>query len=99
MTGEEHPVADQAAPGTMAEAAGNTGAHALDVQTGLPQVHASHHGRAASWLAVSIIVTGFIIGGIALIVGPTWWLFWVSAGIVVIGGIFAVGARILDDWY
>ena len=36
---------------------------------------------------------------IALPVGPTWWLFWVGTGIVVIGGIFALSVRILDDWY
>ena len=37
----------------MAEAAGNTGAHGLDVQTGLPHIQASHHGRPASWVAVT----------------------------------------------
>jgi type IV secretory pathway VirB2 component (pilin) len=101
-------VADQAAPGTMAEAAGstgahglaaNTGAHGLDVQTGLSHIHASHHGRPASWVAVAIIVVGFIVGGIALVAGPTWWLFWTGTGIVVIGAIFAASVRIFDDWY
>ena len=92
-------MADQAASGTMAEAAGNTGAHGLDVQTGLSHIHESHHGRPASWVAVSIIVVGFTVGGIALPVGPTWWLFWVGTGIVVIGAIFAASIRIFDDWY
>ena len=31
--------------------------------------------------------------------GPVWWLFWLGTGIVVIGGIFALSVRILDDWY
>ena len=92
-------MADQAASGTMAEAAGNTGAHGLDVQTGLSHIQASHHGRPASWVAVTIIVVGFIVGGIALPVGPVWWLFWLGTGIVVVGGIFALSVRILDDWY
>jgi type IV secretory pathway VirB2 component (pilin) len=92
-------VADQAASGTMAEAAGNTGAHGLDVQTGLPHIQASHHGRPASWVAVTIIVVGFVVGGIALPVGPTWWLFWTGTAIVVIGAIFAASIRVFDDWY
>jgi hypothetical protein len=92
-------VAEQSASGTMADAAGDTGAHGLDAQTGQSYVHEAHHGRPASWVAVSIIIVGFTIGGIALCVGPSWWLFWTSTAIVVIGGIFALSARILDDWY
>jgi hypothetical protein len=30
---------------------------------------------------------------------PTWWLFWVGTGIVVVGGIMATATRIFDDWY
>jgi nitrate/nitrite transporter NarK len=91
-------VADQAAPGTMT-GTGNTGAQGLDAHVGPSHVHEAHHGRPASWVAVAIIVVGFIIGGIALPVGPTWWLFWLGTGIVVVGGIFALSVRILDDWY
>ena len=61
--------------------------------------HEAHHGRPASWVAVSIIIVGFVVGGIAMVPGPTWWLFWTGAGIVVIGGIMAAAAHILDDWY
>ena len=78
---------------------GDTGAHGLDAQTGATHEHEAHHGRPASWVAVSIIIIGFIVSGIALPVGPTWWLFWAGAGIVVIGGIMAAAAHILDDWY
>ena len=91
-------MAEQSASGTMADA-GDTGAHGLDAQIGLSHVHEAHHGRAASWVAVSIIIVGFIIGGIALPVGPVWWLFWLGTGIVVVGGIFALSVHILDDWY
>jgi hypothetical protein len=92
-------VADQMAAGAM-ETTGNTGAHGLDAQIG-PQhgTHPVHHGRPASWVAVSIIVVGFIVGGIAMVTGPAWWLFWTGAGIVVVGGIFALSSHILDDWY
>ncbi len=51
---------EQAASGTMADAAGNTGAHGLDAQTGAPSAHEAHHGRPASWVAVSVIIVGFI---------------------------------------
>jgi hypothetical protein len=91
-------VADQAAPGTMA-GTGDTGARGLDAQIGPSYVHEEYHGRPASWVAVSIIIAGFIIGGIALPIGPTWWLFWLGVGIVVVGGIFAASVHILDDWY
>jgi len=89
----------QAASGTVADAAGNTGAHGLDAQTGVSYGHEAHHGRPASWVAVSVIIVGFIVGGVALVPSPKWWLFWTGAGIVVIGGIMAAAAHIMDDWY
>jgi len=92
-------VTEQASSGTVAEAAADTGAHGLDAQTGLSHVHEAHHGRPASWVAVSIIIVGFVVGGIAMVTGPAWWLFWTGAGIVVVGGIFALSSHILDDWY
>jgi uncharacterized membrane protein YoaK (UPF0700 family) len=89
-------VAEQPASGTMT---GNIGAHGLDAQTGLSHVHEAHHGRPASWVAVSVIIVGFVVGGIAMVIGPSWWMFWTGAAIVVIGGIIAMSAHILDDWY
>jgi hypothetical protein len=83
----------------MADATGNTGAHGLDAQTGVSYGHEAHHGRPASWVAVSIIIVGFIVGGVAMVPSPKWWLFWTGAGIVVIGCIMAAAAHILDDWY
>ncbi|HEV7400750.1 MAG TPA: HGxxPAAW family protein [Solirubrobacterales bacterium] len=85
-------------PTSVAET-GDTGAHGLDAHTGQTYGHEAHHGRPASWVAVSIIIIGFCVGGIALPIGPTWWLFWVGTAIVVIGGIMAMATHILDDWY
>ena len=34
-----------------------------------------------------------------MVPSPKWWLFWVGAGIVVIGGIMAAAVHIMDDWY
>ncbi len=92
-------MAEQVASGAI-QTTGDTGAHGLDAQIG-PQhgAHAVHHGRPVSWVAVSIIVVGFVVGGIAMVTGPAWWLFWTGAGIVVVGGIFALSSHILDDWY
>jgi len=89
-------VTEQPASGTVV---GNTGAHGLDAQTGVPYGHEEYHGRPSSWVAVSIIVVGFVIGGIALPVGPTWWLFWTGVGIVVFGIILGAAVHIFDDWY
>ena len=78
---------------------GDTGARGLDAQTGQTYGHEEYHGRPVSWVAVTIIVVGFIIGGIALPIGPNWVLFWIGAAIVVVGCIFAASIRIMDDWY
>ena len=84
---------------TSVAVTGDTGAHGLDAQTGQSYGHEAHHGRPASWVAVSIIIIGFCIGGIALPIGPTWWLFWAGTAIAVIGAIMGAAVRILDDWY
>ena len=59
----------------------------------------AHHGRPISWAAVSIIVVGFIVGGVALIFGPMWPLFWACCGVAGFGGIVALASGIFDDWY
>jgi hypothetical protein len=82
---------------------GDTGGTGLDaeigVQLGLAHTPDAHHGRRSSWVAVSIVVVGFIVGGVAMVPHPKWWLFWVGTGIVVVGGIIATATRIFDDWY
>ena len=90
---------EQAASGAVADAAGNTGAHGLDAQTGASHAHEGHHGRPASWVATIVVIVGFIVGGIAMVPHPRWWLFWTGAGIVVIGGLYAAAINIFDDWY
>jgi hypothetical protein len=64
-----------------------------------PSPHAGHHGRPVSWASVIIITIGFIAGGIGLIAGPTWWLFWVGIGLFGFGGILALSTGIFNDWY
>jgi hypothetical protein len=57
------------------------------------------HGRPVSWVAVSTITAGFIVGGLGLCLGPTWWLFWAGAGLVAVGGLLALATHIFEDWY
>jgi hypothetical protein len=89
-------VAEQA--GITADA-GDTGARGLDAQIAPSYVHETHHGRPASWVASCTVIIGFIIGGIALPIGPVWWLFWIGSGIVVLGAIIGAAVHIFDDWY
>jgi len=55
-------------------------------------------GRPVSWIAVTVMVLGFVIGGLGLVLGPTWWLFWTGAGVTVAGGIFAWAIGIMEDY-
>jgi hypothetical protein len=97
------------APGSGAGgAAGFSGASAVagaDVAPfvsqapGTPVSFPSFHGRTVSWTAVGIIVAAFLAGGLALVFGPTWWLFWVALGVAAVGGLLAMGTGIFDDWY
>jgi hypothetical protein len=66
---------------------------------GTPVSFPSFHGRAVSWTAVSIVMAAFLAGGLALVFGPIWWLFWVSLGVAVLGGLLAMATGIFDDWY
>jgi hypothetical protein len=82
-------LAEQAPSGPQGQAALNRDAGA----------HPTQHGRPTSWVASCIIIVGFIVGGIALCVGPAWWLFWTGTGIVVLGALFGAANHMMDDWY
>ena len=54
--------------------------------------HAAFHGRPVSWVAVSIIIAGFLLGGLSLVF--TFWTgFWVGVGVVVLGALLAAGTK------
>ena len=62
----------------------------------------SYHGRTVSWVAVGIMMAGFLIGGLALVFGshgPIWWLFWVGAAVTVVGLLTSVATNTFEDWY
>ena len=76
----------------------NLGAAENLAHYGAPEVH--HHGKPMSWVAVVVIIVGFLIGGIAMVPGPTWWAFWLGVGIALVGCIMTLFARTFsDDWY
>lgn len=44
---------------------------------------AAHHGSTpAAWTAVMIALVGFAVGGIALLIGPSWPTFWVGMALL-----------------
>ncbi|WP_214107616.1 HGxxPAAW family protein [Acrocarpospora catenulata] len=62
--------------------------------------HQSHAGSPTSWLAVSVILIGFIVGGVALTGlggGVNWLMFWIGAGISAVGGLLALVFDIFSD--
>jgi hypothetical protein len=66
---------------------------------GAPGNYEPYHGRPVSWVAVGIIMAGFLAGGLALVFGPAWWLFWSGVAVTVIGGLLALSTDIFEDWY
>jgi hypothetical protein len=57
----------------------------------------SHGGRASSWLAVAVMLVGFVIGGLGLVIGPAWALFWVGVAVAAVGGVLALAVGIFSD--
>ena len=70
-----------------------------DIAPASPGHYEPFHGRPVSWVAVSIIMAGFLIGCLSLVFGTIWWLFWTGAGLVIIGSLLAAATNIFEDWY
>jgi hypothetical protein len=60
--------------------------------------HEAFHGRPVSWVAVSIIIAGFLCGGLSLVF-TAWVTFYVGAGLVVVGALLAAMTNMFEDWY
>jgi hypothetical protein len=88
---------DQGGSGTVAGVHAGPGDPASVTVTG--HTGEPFHGRPVSWVAVSIIVVGFIAGGLGLVFGPSWPVFWTGGGLVVLGGLLGLATGILNDWY
>ncbi|MDP9395594.1 MAG: hypothetical protein M3Q27_15655 [Actinomycetota bacterium] len=59
-------------------------------------VEGSTRGRATSWIAVVVIIAGFILGGVGIIVASAW-LAWLGVIVIVVGGIFGLATGIMKD--
>jgi hypothetical protein len=99
-------MADQVGSGTVHGAMGESAGLApqtSDVAMGSGLApswkHEQFHGRPVSWVSAVIIIVGFLVGGVGLITGPLWWLFWAGAGVAVVGCILALSIGIFNDWY
>lgn len=57
---------------------------------------AGHGGRPSSWVAVSVIFIGFLIGGLAIPL-ESWALGAAGAGLIVVGGIVALVVDVMSD--
>ncbi len=92
--------AAQQGVGAMQRAgADNESAPFVSQVPGTPVSFPSYHGRPVSWVAVSLIMAAFLAGGLALVFGPTWWLFWTAIGVAAVGTLLGLSTGIFDDWY
>jgi hypothetical protein len=87
-------VAEQATAGTV-EGTGTTGAVAHSAG------HMPHNpGRPISWVGTTVVIIGFIIGGIAFVPSPNWTLFWVGTAIAIVGCLILLFSKAMHtDWY
>jgi hypothetical protein len=92
-------MSDQAGSGAVTGFPQEGGHVSTVAHGGHGQAGEAFHGRTVSWVAVSIITIGFIVGGLGLVFGPTWWVFWVGGGLVAVGGLLALATNIFEDWY
>lgn len=47
----------------------------------------AHHGNTpAAWAAVTVVLLGFVLGGLALVIS-NWPLFWIGCALGPIGGV------------
>ncbi len=91
-----------AAAGATSSAAGASAAEPAPFVSqvpGTPTSFPAYHGRPVSWVAVTLIMAGFLAGGFALIFGPTWVVFWIGVGLAVVGALTGLATNIMDDWY
>ena len=62
----------------------------------------THHGRPVSWVAISMVIVGFLVGAVGMMVGshgPVWPVFWTGAGIAILGLLVSVATNTFADWY
>jgi hypothetical protein len=93
-------VAEQASGAVTETGGAQSVAYGADQTLGHGE-HLEHNsGSPMSWVAVAVIVVGFVVGGIAMVPHPTWWAFWLGAGIALVGCVMTLFAKTFTtDWY
>ena len=44
-----------------------------------------HHGRTpAAWAGVGIAMVAFVVGGLGMVLGPNWTMFWIGVALLVV---------------
>jgi len=99
VTGSGSSAASATAGGGVAQPGRQEAAPFVSQVPGTPVSFPSFHGRRVSWVAVSLIMVAFAIGGAGLALGPVWWLFWAALGLAGVGVLMAMAINIFDDWY
>jgi hypothetical protein len=57
----------------------------------------THGGRPSSWAVVALAVVGFVVGGVALCLGPNWLMFWIGVAIAMASGLLGMAVGIFSD--
>jgi fatty acid desaturase len=59
-------------------------------KTAAPHKHV-HHGRTvAAWVGTVLGLAAFILGGLGLVMGPNWVMFWIAVALLVVALIATV---------
>jgi len=63
--------------------------------------HMEHNpGRPISWAGTTVVIIGFIIGGIAFVPEPHWIPFWIGVGVAIVGCLILLFSKAMStDWY
>jgi hypothetical protein len=78
------------------------GPGATAAQPAVAAAHDTEHfsGRTISWVGTSIVCSGFLMGGLSFWGHIHWWLFWLGAGVAIVGCLILAFAKTMsEDWY
>ena len=60
-----------------------------DRSSGKPNKHVHHGKTPAAWAGSMLALVAVIVGGVAMLLGPNWVLFWIAAVLLVLAPIVA----------
>ncbi len=47
----------------------------------------AHGSTPAAWTTVIIVVVAFLVGGLGLVIGPNWVVFWIGVALLPVGAL------------